>query len=174
MDEEEFFSGYSPQVELDDMLMRRAQTLPTLGQVVYLDETGAQRRPTNVERLTADVFRNHEQILQRYYMVSQNPNYEELFPIDLSRMRHIKRFFDIQENGDRAVRQLTFSDCMVDYAFSLTNDTLASDAQGNLQRLAFGKVGEGYDYVDQGFNKLAKAALLKNLGQLVVSTRHKR
>lgn len=172
--EEEFFEDFSMPAQQDDMLMHRAQTLPTLGQVVYLDETGAQRRPTSVERLTANVFSNHEQILQRYHMISRNPNYEELFPIDLSRMRHIKRFFDVQENGDRAVRQLTFSDCMVDYAFGVTNDTLTSDAQGNLHRLAFEKVGDGYDYVDKGFSMVAKAALLKNLGQLVVSTRHKR
>lgn len=172
--EEEFFEDFSMPAQQDDMLMRSAQTLPTLGKVVYLDDNGEQRRLTTVERLTAKVFHNHAAIVDRYYAISQNPNYEELFPIDLGRVRRINRFFDLQEDGTRALRQITFSDCMIDYAFGITNDRLASDAQGNLQRLTLEKVGSNYDYVDSSFTKAAKAALLKNLGQLVITTRHKR
>ena len=174
MEELDVFTDFGTQADLDDMLMRRARTLPTLGQVVYLDEAGARRRPTDVERLTASVFDNHEQILQRYYMISQNPHHEQLYPVDLGFMSGVQRFFDVQENGNRALRKITFSHCLVNYAFGITNDTLASDAQGKLQRLGFEKVGDDYDYVDLGFDKSAKATLLKNLGQIVVSTRHKR
>jgi hypothetical protein len=174
MEEADEFALLAPVDAGEQLYTRNLRQLPVLGSVVYLGADGQPRNPTELEALTEKVFGRHAAILRRYYEISQNPNYEELYPIDLGELHMIKRYFSTRENGDRVLRQIEFSNSLVDYAFGVTNDRIVSSSAGVLQRLQFEVRGNDYEYVDKGFEARAERSLRKNLGQLALAHRSRR